>query len=304
MSTHPLLRPLVTPKPKRVRKPTTNIVVQHHDEFLSYIDPTLAPSSQKAVRRSLWSMRKGLAGKEPTSANLLAWLRARLSTDRIAPATLRLERVYANRFFQWCVDMGYLATNPITPIPCVPVPLVEKPTLSEADLKALLKASEGSPLWPIIQIGWFTGARLVDICNLTWGNVDFPNRVLKFTPVKTKKSGRYVELTMTDSIYDLFASHYYEGVRANGYIFPDAKQLHDRDDGSIQHLFRKAADRAGLPPTVSFHCLRHTRATRMLNGENKVDVLVAADVLCLSSLNTLRRYTKTSLADKAKATSL
>ncbi len=302
---HPLLRPLVTQKPVR-KRPRRGLLINKVPEFLSYADPGLVPSSQAIVRKCLGSLSKGLGDKEPTPENLRAWLRQRLAVDRVSTATLSLERTYANRFFEWCIQMGYLDKNPLKPIPHVPIRRPDKPTISDAQYKALLKAAEGSCLWAVITVAWYTGARSIDICNLTWDNINFDTNVLRFIPIKTSKSGRLVELTMVPELRAVFKDWAeLDGLPSPGVsVFPDAKQIHDRGDGSFQYEFRKCANLAGLPKTVTFHCLRHTRATRMLSGDNQVSPLVAADVLGLSSLSTLRRYAKISLEEKEKAMKL
>ena len=298
MTIHPLLRPIVHAKPPRRRRKKSP-VIDYTDQFFRFIDPALAPGSQRVVRRAMWSLRRGLAGKEPTSENVLTWLRRRVAVDRIAPATLSVERIYANKFFEWCISMGYMDKNPLTPIPRVPVPLTNKPIITEEQFAALLKAAEGTIMWPLLKVAWYTGARLVDICNLHWSSLDLDNRIIKFTPQKTVKSGRQVELRIPQELVDLFTAQ-----ETTEFVFPDALEMHMRDNGSLQRLFRYIANKAGLPKAVTFHCLRHTRASRMLNGEHKVDPLVAADVLGLSSLATLRRYTKISLDEKERATNL
>lgn len=301
---HPFLRPIVTESPpKRRRRYKQSIVVDKMDEFLRYVDPSLAPNTQRVVRKALWSLRKGLSGKEPTSENLLTWLRVRASVDRVSSGTIELERVYANKFFEWCISMGYMQRNPLKPIPHLPVKLSVKPVFTDEDYARLRKSAEGTILWPLLTVGWYTGARLGDICNLKWENVNFETGVLEFIPSKTKDKVRIVQLPLVEELRDLFKS-WYDNRDSSTYVFPEAHQIYSRGDSSLQSMFRYVAGKAGISKKLSFHCLRHTRATRMLNGENKVDPLVAADFLGLSSLETLRGYTKISLDSKTKAMNL
>lgn len=277
-------------------------------EFLETIGPSLTTSSLRVATRALWSMRKGLGGQEPTTELLLVWLKRRVAVDRVKASTLQVERVYCNKFFNWLIEMGYADKNPLKPIPHVPVRVVNKPQITEAQRDALIRVGEGS-FWPaIITVAWYTGARSVDIVNLTWGNLVTAggrDTVLQFTPRKTSKTGREVVLTLNETMARLFIILFgANGGNATTFIFPQAKQIHDRVDGSFQKFFRALCNKAGLPTDISFHCFRGTRAKRMLTGENKVTPLVAADYLGLNSMATLRRYAQSDLAEKQKAMEL
>lgn len=276
-------------------------------EFLAAIEPALTASSLRVATRALWSMRKGLAGQEPTTENLLIWLKRRTAVDRVKASTLQVERVYCNKFFNWCTEMGYSGKNPLTPIPTVPVRVVNRESITEAQRDALIRAGEGS-FWPaIITVAWFTGARSVDIVNLTWENLINPESttaILKFVPRKTAKTGREVVLGLNAELQSMFymlATALRLIDRTCPFIFPQARQVHMRDDGSFQNHFRALCKKAGLPPGITFHQFRHTRARRMLSGPDPVTPLVAADYLGISSLSTLRRYATSSMDDKTKA---
>lgn len=303
MAPHPLSSQL--PQLQRKRYRHNSIVMNKMDEFLEHIDPALAPSSRLIVRRCLWSLRRGLSGKPPTTENLLLWLRHRLATDRVSAATLSLERVYANSFFKWCIERGYLEKNPLTAIPTVPIKLVNKPLITEQQFESLV--NKGWKFWPYLcTLAWYTGARSVDLVNLTWENASIADCVIRFIPRKTERSGRMVEIPMSKPVLDAVMARILDqdNDKSTPYVCPEAKQLHDRANGSFQAQFKRLCLIAELPGNITFHCFRHTRATRMLSGPDAVTPLVAADVLGLSSMNTLRRYSKASDTDKLKAVNL
>lgn len=222
--------------------------------------------------------------------------------DRVSPATLQLERIYVNRFLEWCIDMGYLDRNPMKPIPSVPVQVKVRPTISSEQFEALKQASTrlGSMMYSLMVIAWYTGARLVDIAHLRWAELDFGLHTWTYVPRKTKLSGRQVTVPVYGELEALLNFHR-EHPADTIWLFPEARVYHERCDGTLQKKFRDVAEEASLPKAITFHCFRHTRATRALNSDDPVSLIAAADLLGLSSLNTLRKYSHTTLAIKEKA---
>lgn len=290
------------------RKLSTPVLV---NLFLEAIAPTVAASSLHRITHCLLSMRKSLAGESPTTERLSHWIRRRLSVDRVSPATLALERTYANRFLTWCVDNEYMERNPFKGIPRIPIKIVEKAEVSDTEYMRLLRTTEGSWWPPLLKVVYHTGARAVDVCNLRWDNISWvhgeytSNCKLSFVPRKTQHSGRVVAITLPDGpSLDLEILHDMS-TRDLIFVFPEAQRLHARQDGSFQRAFTGVLKKAGLESrNLTFHCFRRTRARRMLTGPNRVTPLVAADVLGISNLNTLRRYSPASDEEKARAVNL
>lgn len=252
-------------------------------------------------------MFDGLGSKPPTTQNLHLWLRARVSHDRVSPATLQLERCYASRFFEWCITMGYMDRNPLKSIPGVPVPVfTNRAAITPEQYGALKDAARrtGSGLADPITIGWYTGARLVDIAYMQWSAVNWTAPCWEFVPRKTRTSGRRVTAPLFGELLSLL--HELQKLAAPDavYVFPYLQLGHERQDGTIQRIFRTVRDSAGLPKNITFHCLRHTRMTRMLNSDNPIDLITAANLLGLSSVDTLRKYNHSTPQNLAKAMSL
>jgi integrase len=67
---------------------------------------------------------------------------------------------------------------------CFAGPRVEKGTFSPDQIRRLISAAQGD--WKgLIISGFFTGARLSDLANLQWSNVDLAERTLTFRQRKT-----------------------------------------------------------------------------------------------------------------------
>jgi len=55
-----------------------------------------------------------------------------------------------------------------------------------AQVSKLVRAADGDWRGATL-LGYYTGARLGDVANMRWEAIDWPNKVIRFTPSKTKK---------------------------------------------------------------------------------------------------------------------
>jgi integrase len=81
---------------------------------------------------------------------------------------------------------GYIQTNPATAVESLPVNGEERGTFTPTQVSKLVRAANGDWRGAIL-LGYYTGARLSDVANMRWDTVDWRNKVIRFTPSKTKK---------------------------------------------------------------------------------------------------------------------
>ena len=88
---------------------------------------------------------------------------------------------------------------------------------------------------------------------------------------------------------------YYRQVRPKGdWLFPGQKPGAHISTGAIHRIFKKAVRDAGIQKNVSFHALRHSFATHLL--ENGTDMRFVQQLLGHTSIVTTVRYTHVSNA--------
>jgi integrase len=81
---------------------------------------------------------------------------------------------------------GHIDVNPCEALEGLRVNADVKGVFSAEQVKKLVKAADGD--WrPAIMLGFYSGARLGDVVNMTWQAVDLKERVIQFIPSKTKK---------------------------------------------------------------------------------------------------------------------
>jgi len=99
------------------------------------------------------------------------------------------------QFFNWAIKRGYIQTNPAEGISKARVDAAENIALSLAQVKAVLKASYGTPIQSLVALQLFAGLRNEEARRLDWSQVDIDDKALYVKPEGAKKrSARTVEL--------------------------------------------------------------------------------------------------------------
>jgi integrase len=164
-------------------------------------------------------------------------------------------------------------------IPVTDEQRMEKGTFTVRHVKKLLTVAEGD--WQgVIRLAFFTGARLRDLTNLRWRNIDLAAGTMTFQPMKTDRKKKQLTITLHP---DLSAWLLAQPTSDDGkaYLFP---ALANRQTGGRQGLsyeFQKIMTAAGIATeydyedaegaarkriNLSFHSFRHSFATLLANA--------------------------------------
>lgn len=138
------------------------------------------------------------------------------------------------------------------------------------------------------------GLRFCDVKDLTYSNVDFANRLLKFEQAKTKghSSASSVVIPLSDGVLELIGKPSVEGVR-DELIFP--LPSHTMCLKALRHWCK----RAGIEKHITWHCARHSFAVNILN--NGANIKTVAALLGHSGLKHTEKYTRAVDALKQEA---
>ena len=133
----------------------------------------------------------------------------------------------------------------------------------------------------IVTLELRTGLRLSKILNLKWSEVDFDNNKLKITKIKKGKTIPEI-VCLSNEAKALLLSLPIE----SEYVFTNPKTT--KAYTRIDKGFKNACKKAGIVD-FRFHDLRHSVATRMLEGG--ADIRTVQAQLGHSSVRTTERYT-------------
>ncbi len=131
----------------------------------------------------------------------------------------------------------------------------------------------------------YCGLRFCDVKDLTFANVDFSNKLLKFEQNKTKghSANSGVIIPLNDGLLKLIGEPT-ENQTKDSLIFPLPSY-----EMCLKAL-KRWVKRAGIEKHISWHCARHSFAVNILN--NGANIKTVASLLGHSGLKHTEKYTR------------
>jgi integrase len=243
------------------------------------------------VRHFLESIGPAADGRlESVTSEHVRQFRDELKDSGRSPKTVNLIGQVVKHAFAEAVREGKIDRNPCDTLRRIlDRDKSEKGTFTPEAVARLVEAAEGD--WKgLILAGYFTGARVSDLAQLKWSNVDLEEQSASIWFVQQKVKGKSRKAKVRVPIYgDLleYLIHCPSSDHANAPVFP---QLHDKPTGGTDGLstgFRRIMERAGIDPGVirqrggdhgrsvarlSFHSLRHSFNSALANAEVSQEV--------------------------------
>jgi integrase/recombinase XerC len=216
---------------------------------------------------------------------------------KVKPATLNSYLAAVDNFY------GFLGLGK-TDVVREDLPQEAPQALSAKDQKKFLRAVELARRpkdRAIAALLFYTGMRLAECANLELDDVFVVGRNTRAI-VRSGKGDRYREVPLNSAVCDVMQAwlaerkEKYAGKTVALAVFLNP-QGNPMAPNAIYEVIRKIGRDAGID--LSPHTLRHTCLTALIRKQN--DVILVADIAGHKSLNTTRRYSLPTVADKAKA---
>jgi len=168
--------------------------------------------------------------------------------------------------------------------------LILPKVLSEIELGNLFKALNNLKHKAIVFTAYSAGLRVSEVVHLKLKDVDSQRMTLFIERAKGKKD-RIVNLSPL--LLDILRSYLrIINPKPSKFLFEGEISGVPYSIRSAQHIFHKAKKKAGIKKEVSFHALRHSFATHLL--EKGVDIKYIKDILGHFDIKTTERYTHVS----------
>src|SRR6056297_651076 len=157
--------------------------------------------------------------------------------------------------------------------------------LTRNEIKKILQNTPNQKYRTAIALSYGSGLRISEIQNLKVGDIDLKELFIHLKGAKGKKD-RITILAekLKDEIRSLVSNK-----KANDYVF-DSNRGGKLTARSFQSVFRKSLKKAGIKKPATFHSLRHSFATHLL--ENGTDVRYVQELLGHNNIRTTQAYTK------------
>lgn len=221
----------------------------------------------------------------------------KLSESTINQKVLNLKSV-----LQEAVKLGYLKENPFHLLPSsyhIKPVQKEKATLSDEEMKKLVAAPCQKPLMKEAYcLSCFTGLRESDIFTLSSDDIMEEDGVY-YIHKRMQKTQRMIHIPLSKESVEILRN-----IRKNQMIDSDTKKGNDTKEGNEgepfcyfsclsqhhlnEHLKKWLADNQITSKPITFHCARHTYASRLL--KQGVDIYTISQLLGHSSIQTTQKY--------------
>lgn len=239
---------------------------------------TSAPYSKFATR-----MKPQHLTKEMTAA-FAEYLQARFKGEGPHTVFARFKKI-----IKAAVDADIIRKNPATTVSIrIDNGTLKKDVLGLDEIQAMIDThytGESVNIRRAFIFCLYTGLRWCDVKDLTFANVDFANRLLKFEQAKTKghSAASSVVIPLNDGLLSLIGEPVAENGR-EGLIFPLPSH------NMCLKALRRWTDRAGIKKHITWHCARHSFAVNILN--NGANIKTVASLLGHSGLKHTEKYTR------------
>jgi integrase len=170
------------------------------DTFKRCLDRYLARPQGRRRERTLQEIRRHLERNlQPLHRLHIKTIDRRRVADELARLTVENGAVQSNRtrsslsaFFNWCVGEGYIDVN-VAAQTNKHEEIARNRVLSDAELRTIWNAlPERGDYRDLMRLLILTGARLREIANLSWSEVDLDNATITLPPSRTKNHREHV----------------------------------------------------------------------------------------------------------------
>lgn len=196
---------------------------------------------------------------------------------------------------RYAIDHDVMLKDPCKDVSCkVDEQILRKDVLSLEEIQALINChyeNENPNVRRAFIFCLYSGLRFCDVKDLTYKNIDYSNKLLKFEQTKTKghSANSGVIIPLNNGLLSIVGEP-----PANGN--KDELIFNLPSYESCCKSVKRWVKRAGIDKHISWHCARHSFAVNILN--NGANIKTVASLLGHSGLKHTEKYTRA--VDKLK----
>jgi len=237
---------------------TRKVYLLYIREYITFLKKTNIKNKQRAVEEFLLAKHK--KKQSPQTINL---------------ALNAVKFFYANVLKNpQNINLKFAKRNKTLPV-----------VLSRREIHKIIKATENTKYRLMITIAYACGLRVSEVVNLKVSNLDIDELIVHIKKAKGKKDRiSILPEKMQNDLRNITA-----GKNANDFIF-NSNRGGKLTTTSLQKIFRTGLKKARLKKPATFHSLRHSFATHLL--ENKTNIRYVQELLGHTDIRTTQVYTK------------
>ena len=291
----------VTEGALRAQRHFPTLAAAHHtladliDRYSREVLPTKSPRTavNQATHLAWWRAQLGTQRLTAVTPARLAACRDHLAASR-APGTVNQSLASLSHAFSVAMaEWAWLEVSPLRRVRHLREPRGRVRCLSEDERARLLqacRASHNRALSPVVVLALATGARKMELLQLTWRDVNLPGATITLEHTKNRER-------RTLPLADLALAEVQKLAKVRRL---DTPLLFPRADGrqpiDLRYAWAQAVHAAQITD-FRFHDLRHSAASYLaMNGASLVEI---AEVLGHKTLQMVKRYAHLSVAHTA-----
>lgn len=252
---------------------------------------TVADYSARLARFQQWQSE--CKNWQLTKKNVRDFL-VHLQETKTGAASIALHKATLSSYFSWLVENEVMEENPIIDLKFGAYHSSKKghECMFTAEEYAALKAhTAGHSYWHgALIIGWNTALRLGDVARLHWDMVGLEEKRIDLTPSKTKRFKKSVEIPILPELLAFLEARPHR----MGFIQPGMQREYAENGAKqLSQQFLRICQAVGIEGK-SFHGLRHTCASRMLNKGLPANIVGS---ITGHNLTSLQKYAHASFTD-------
>ncbi len=284
---------------ERISKKVNPIQLQHFAlEFLSYSETVHSWNHVLSLRSTLRTFQNSIGNiylSDLTKEKLIEFVQSRSKT--VSAYAVCRDIANLSSAFNYAISKKYLSENLVKGIKKPKI--IEKLPLffSEIEFEILLRVIDNEDLKDLVVFAVNTGLRQSDIVNLEWRQINFRNQSLVLDNQNSQTKSRKVHtIPLNIKALQILTAREIKcrnSERVFIYLGKPIKALF------LSHKFKKYIKRSGLNPQLSFHNLRHTFASWLV--QKGVPIYQISKLLTHSDLRVTQIYTHLTEQDLLKA---
>jgi integrase len=226
------------------------------------------------------------------SARLVERFKSELK-KQFSPTTVNMRFRALRAAFSIAVKWEYLEKNPFKGIKELPVNTGDLPrSLSPDQINDLFLLVTDKKLLLVFELYLNTGGRLREVANLEWQDIDLTRKMITFRHETKFNKKRAVGLNSR-------AIEVLSTIKSMADKIQPGDKVVPYSPWHISKKFKYYVRKAGLPESITFHSIRHTFCSLMI--QNSVDIYTVKELMGHSSLKVTERYSHLSNENLIKA---
>jgi len=276
-------------------------LIDFAEEFLSYSLTIHSINHTKSIRTTFNEFIKVIGNPSTRELNksiMQNYFQQRLKF--VSAYTVRRDVANFSSAFNWAISKNYLNENPCKGIRKPKLPEVLPLFFTEQQFEILINAVEDPDLKDLFNFAVLTGLRQGDLITLRWSQINFKdNTVILDNRNSLTKSRKVHSIPLNITALQILTERELR-VKESDFVFTYKNKIIKQD--FISKKFKKYVKKAKLNPRLSFHSLRHTFGSWLI--QRGVSLYQVSKLMTHADLRVTQIYSHLRNEDLRKAVEL